>query len=138
MTWTSEEIYREVMEALGPKPKPLPKPPLKPTDKAQERWANPPDEAIIQNAAKSNEALIGMALGWKDRRSEQLAKEYAEWNEAGKDPRVRYQRQLDAHWEQQRKLADALDDGYVEVGGFRERRKGAQSHKAKGDPDYGL
>jgi hypothetical protein len=98
---------------------------------------NPPDEAIIQNAAKSNEALIGMALGWRDRRSEQLAKEYAEWNEQNKDPRARYQRQLDHHWKQQRRLAGALDDGYVEVGGFRERRKGAQFH-AKGDPDYGL
>jgi hypothetical protein len=133
--WTREDIRREVAEAFKPDP---PKPKPTSTQKAEERWANPPDEAIIQNAAKSNEALIGMALGWRDRRSEQLAKEYAEWNEQNKDPRVHYQQQLNEHWEQQRRLADALDDGYVEVGGFRERRKGAQFHKAKGDPDYGL
>ena len=67
MTWTSEEIYREVMEALGPKPKPLPKPPLKPTEKAQDHWANPPPtEAVIQGATTHNSALaerLGSAEG---------------------------------------------------------------------------
>ncbi len=136
--WTQEEydeMYRKVdeaFEAAKPKPKPTP------TEKAQDRWATPPDEAILQQAAKSAEAQLEMVERWRDRRQERLAKEYAEWNEQNNDPRVKYQRELDAWWQRQRDLADALDDGYVEIGGFRERRKGAQFHKAKGDADYGL
>jgi hypothetical protein len=133
--WTREDIRREVAEAFKPDP-PKPKPTSE--QKAEERWANPPDEAVLQNAAKSAEAQLAMAERWRDRRSERIAKEYTEYQVEQADPRVRYQRELDAWWEQQRRLADALDDGYIEIGGFRERRRGAMYHRGKGDPDYGL
>ena len=130
-----EELWQACLDIFKPTPKPPPKPA---TQKAAESWANPPDEAIIQNAAKSAEAQLAMAERWRDRRQERLAKEYAEYQAEQADPRTKYQRELDAWWEQQRSLADALDDGYVEIGGFRERRRGAMYHRGKGDPDYGL
>ena len=67
-----------------------------------------------------------------------MVKEAREWNEAGKDPAVRYQRELDRIAQANLDLRTALeDDEYVEVGGFRERRYGKSFHRAKGDPDYG-
>jgi hypothetical protein len=71
----------------------------------------------------------------ESRRSKALAKEIADWEEAGKDPRVKYQRELDRITQANLDLADALDDGYVDVAGFREPRRFL---KTKGDPDYGL
>ena len=62
--WTQEEydeMYRKVdeaFEAAKPKPKPTP------TEKAQDRWATPPDEAILQQAAKSAEAQPEMVERW--------------------------------------------------------------------------
>jgi hypothetical protein len=126
-----ERMRQELLASFRPQP-----PPPKPTRSAQleERGANRPDEAIMQDAAKSAEAQVEMARRWRrDRRQEQLAKELAELNH----PRVRYQAELDRWWQLQRDFADALDDGYVNVGGFRERRR-PTCHRGPGDPDWGL
>ena len=100
-----ERMRQELLASFRPQP-----PPPKPTPSAQleERGANRPDEAIMQDAAKSAEAQVEMARRWRrDRRQEQLAKELAELNH----PRVRYQAELDRWWQLQRDFADALDDG---------------------------
>ena len=126
------EIRRVLREA-----RPKPRPPLQPvppaTVKLQQRGANRPDEAIMQDAAKTAKAQVEMAQRWRDRRQEQLAKELAEQN----DPRARYQAELDRWWQLQRDFADALDD-HVMVGGFREPRYKATCHRGPGDPDWGL
>jgi hypothetical protein len=96
--------------------------------KAQERFneANKPTVAVIDEATRSNDAFA--------RRIAQERKEMAQWN----DPRVRYQRELDRWWQSKLDAEAALDDGYVNVGGFRERRYKTTCHKGKGDPDYGM
>src|SRR5262249_61674499 len=102
-------MRQELLRSFRPQPPP-PKP--TPTQQLEERGANRPDEAIIQDAAKSAEAQVEMAQRWRrDRRREQEAKEIAEHN----DPRARYQRELDRWWQLQRDFADALDD-HVMVG----------------------
>src|SRR5215469_8664653 len=131
--FTKEErdrMRQELLASFRPQP-----PPPKPTPSAQleERGANRPDEAIMQDAAKSAEAQVQMARRWRNRRGEQLAKEIAEQN----DPRARYQAELDRWWQLQRDFADALDD-HVYVGGFREPRYKTTCHRGPGDPDYGL
>src|SRR5215469_17194707 len=126
------EIRRVLREA-----RPKPRPPLQPVPpaavKLQQRGADRPDEAIMQDAAKSAEAQVQMAQRWRDRRQEQLAKELAEQN----DPRARYQAELDRWWQLQRDLAEALDD-QVYVGGFLEPRYRTTCHRGNGDPDWGL
>jgi hypothetical protein len=67
----------------------------------------------------------------EDRRSQQMAKEVAEWNAQ------RYQRELDRCW-QARLDFEADDDDWVMIGGFREPRYRTTCHRGKGDPDYGL
>jgi hypothetical protein len=69
----------------------------------------------------------------EDRRSQQMAKEIAEWNDA----RNRAQRELDRWW-QARLDFEADDDEWIMVGGFRERRYRTTCHRGRGDPDYGL
>jgi hypothetical protein len=129
-------FYQEVEEAFKPRP-PKPKPTA--MQKKQERWSSQPDEAILQQAAKSAEAQLEMAERWRDRRQERMLKEMADWNAAAQDPRIKHQRELDAWWQQQRELKAALyDDEYVEIAGFRERRYRTTAHRGKGDPDYGL
>jgi len=125
------EIRRVLREA-----RPKPRPPLQPvppaTVKLQQRGANRPDEAIMQDAAKTAEAQVEMAQRWRrDRRREQEAK-IAEF-----DPRARYQAELDRWWQLQRDFAEALDD-HVYVGGFREPRYKTTCHRGPGDPDWGL
>ena len=51
--------------------------------------------------------------------------------------RVRKQRELDFWWEQKLLSEASLDDGYVEIGGFRERRYRTSCHVGKHDPDFG-
>jgi hypothetical protein len=68
-----------------------------------------------------------------DRRSQQMAKEIAEANEA----RNRAQRELDRWWQAKLDL-EADDDEYVTIAGFRERRYRTTCHRGRGDPDYGL
>ena len=68
----------------------------------------------------------------EDRRSQQMAKEIAEWN-----AQDRYQRELNRQW-QARLDFEADDDEWVMIGGFRERRYRTSCHVGKGDPDYGL
>jgi len=132
--FTKEErdaMRQELLESFKPKT-----PPPKPTAEAKMqalRVAERPDEAIMQDAAKAAKAQLKMAERWRNRRQEQEAKEMAEWN----DPRARYQRQLDNWWQLQRDLEATLDDGYVQVGGFREPRR-STCHRGKGDPDWGL
>jgi len=114
-----------------PTPKPAPKPAPKPTPSAQsdERWTEK-DDVTVQQLVVSTEAGVEMAQKW---RQEQQAKELAEWN----DPRARYQAQLDRWWQAKLDLEAALDDGYVNVGGFRERRR-PTCHRGPGDSDWGL
>jgi hypothetical protein len=137
--WTKEEydrLYKEVAEALKPDP---PKPKPTSAQKAQDRWSSPPDEVILQQAAKSAEAQLQMAERWRDRRQERMLKEMADWQAEAQDPRIKHQRELDAWWQRQRDLKAALyDDEYVEIAGFRERRYRTTAHRGKGDPDYGL
>ena len=131
------KFHQDVDEAFEPEP-PKPKPTLE--EKAQAHWrSNTPDEAILQQAAKSAEAQLQMAERWRDRRQERALKEMADWQAEAQDPRIKHQRELDAWWQQQRDLKAALyDDEYVEIAGFRERRYRTTAHRGKGDPDYGL
>ena len=132
--FTKEErdrMRQELLESFRPQP-----PPPKPNAEAKMqslREAQRPDEAIMQDAAKSAEAQVEMARRWRNRRGEQLAKELAEQN----DPRARYQAELDRWWQLQRDLAEALDD-QVYVGGFLEPRYRTTCHRGPGDPDWGL
>ena len=68
----------------------------------------------------------------EDRRSQQMAKEIAEWNAQGA-----YERELNRQW-QARLDFEADDDEWVEIGGFREPRYRTSCHRGRGDPDYGL
>jgi hypothetical protein len=68
----------------------------------------------------------------EDRRSQQMAKEIAEWN-----AQDAYERELNRQW--QAKLDfEADDDEWIEIAGFRERRYRTSCHRGRGDPDYGL
>jgi len=136
--WTREDIRREVAEAFRPDP---PKPKPTPEEKAQEHWrSNKPGEVYAEQAASSLEAFARNVETEtaESRRQKAMVKEAREWNEAGKDPAVRYQRELDRIAQANLDLRTALyDDEYVEIGGFREPRYGKSFHRAKGDPDYG-
>jgi len=137
--WTREDIRREVAEAFRPDP---PKPKPTPEEKAQEHWrSNKPGEVYAEQAASSLEAFARNVETEtaESRRQKAMTREITEWNEAGKDPAVRYQRELDriAQANLDLKAALELEDEYVEIGGFRERRYGKSFHRAKGDPDYG-
>src|SRR5215469_16726107 len=92
---TEEQIVARLLAGrLDKPPQPAPKPKPKPAAvKAQERFAeaNKPTIAIISEATAGNDALA--------RRMEAERRELAKWNAEGQDPRVRYQRQLDA-WQQ--------------------------------------
>jgi hypothetical protein len=68
----------------------------------------------------------------EDRRSQQMAKEIAEWN-----AQDAYERELNRQW-QARLDFEADDEEWVMIGGFRERRYRTTCHVGKGDPDYGL
>jgi hypothetical protein len=60
-----------------------------------------------------------------------------EMREFEQDERAQRQAQLD-HWvEQQRLLNEPLDDGYVEIAGFRERRR-PTCHRGPRDSDWSL
>jgi hypothetical protein len=48
------------------------------------------------------------------------------------------QAQLDFWWQTKIDLEGPLDDGYVEIAGFRERRRRPSCHRGPGDPDYGM
>jgi hypothetical protein len=122
-----QEIRRLLAEAR-PKRRPPLAPVPAPNVKAQERFneANKPTVAVIDEATRSNDAFA--------RRIAQERKEMAQWN----DPRARYQRELDRWWQSKLDAEAALDDDYVYVGGFRERRRQTTCHKGKGDPDYGM
>jgi len=128
MKWeTYEDIYADLQVARIDRPKPAPEPAAV---KAEERWAAKHTEAVIQDATRGNDALA--------RRMQQERKEMAQYNADGQDPRVRYQRELDA-WQQSKLDAEtALDDGYVEIAGFRERRYRTTCHRGCNDPDWGL
>ena len=129
---TEEQIVARLLAGRLDKP-PAPKPPPKPEVKAEECWAAPkPPEAIAHQAAASAEALAKVVQEdtYEARRSRQMAKEIAEWN----DPRARYQRELDRFMEASR----VIEDDYVEIAGFRERRYKTSCHRGKGDPDYGV
>jgi len=130
--FTKEErdrMRQELLASFRPQP-----PPPKPTPSAisEERWQEK-DDVTVQQLVASTEAGAKMAQKWRDRR-QQEAKEIAELN----DPRARYQAELDRWWQAKRDLETALDDGYVNVGGFREPRYKTTCHRGPGDPDWGL
>jgi hypothetical protein len=125
--FTKEEkdrMRQELLASFRPQP-----PPPKPTsaEKAQERFVETkqPTVAVIDAATRGNDALA--------RRMEAERKELAQ-----EDLRARYQRQLDRWWQSKLDAEAALDDGYVEIAGFRERRYRTTCHKGRGDPDYGI
>jgi hypothetical protein len=130
--FTKEErdrMRQELLASFRPQP-----PPPKPTPSAisEERWANPPHEAVAAQAAASAEALAKVVVEdtQEARRRKQEAKELAEFN----DPRARYQRDLDRFMEASR----VIETEYVMIGGFREPRYRTTCHRGKGDPDYGV
>jgi hypothetical protein len=128
--WTKEqrdELYRQVLEACKPEPPP-PKP--TPTTKADERWAQKPTEAVIQDATRHNHA-VAERLTMEQRRQQQYAKEVAEYNAQN-----HYQHQLDQWWASTCAVAAAEDD-YVMIGGFLERRR-PSCHRGRNDSDWGL
>jgi hypothetical protein len=128
--FTKEEkdrMRQELLASFRPKP-----PPPKPTAEAkkQERWTEK-DDVTVQQLVVSTEAGAKMAQKW---RQEQQARELAELN----SPRARYQAELDRWWQAKLDLETALDDGYVNVGGFREPRYKTTCHRGPGDSDWGL
>ena len=132
---TEEQMVARLLAGRLDRP-PAPKPPPKPEVKANEVWDKDRRQTIAKNAATSAEAFAQIVQEdtQQARRRKQEAKELAEFN----DPRHAYQRQLDRFWEATRVIGDALDDGYVEIGGFREPRYKTTCHRGKGDPDYGV
>ena len=133
-------FYQEVHEVFKPAP---PKPKRTQEEKAQAHWqSNKHGEAYAEQAASSLEAFARNVETEtaESRRQKAMTREITEWNEAGKDPHVRYQRELDriAQANLDLKTALELEDEYVEIGGFRERRYGKSFHRGNGDPDYGL
>ena|SRR6516162_9758499 len=130
--FTKEErdrMRQELLESFRPQP-----PPPKPTPSAisEERWADPPHEAVAQQAAASAEAFAKVVQKdtYEARRRRQEAKELAEFS----DPRAAYQRELDRFMEASR----VIQTEYVMIGGFREPRYRTTCHRGKGDPDWGL
>jgi hypothetical protein len=125
--FTKEEkdrMRQELLASFRPQP-----PPPKPTPamKAEERFVETkqPTVAVIDAATRGNDALA--------RRMEAERKELAQEN-----LRARYQRELDRWWQSKLDAEAVLDDDYVYVGGFRERRYKTTCHRGKGDPDYGM
>jgi hypothetical protein len=123
--FTKEEKDRMRQELLASFRPQSPPPKPTPAMKAEERWATKPTEVVIQDATRGNDALA--------RRMEVERRELAQEN-----LRARYQRQLDRWWQSKLDAEAALDDGYVEIAGFRERRYKTTCHRGKGDPDYGF
>jgi hypothetical protein len=99
-----------------------------PNVKAQERFNEDrkPTEAVINEATAHNDAFA--------RRMQRERQELAQAAEV----RARYQRELDRWWQSKLDAEAALDDGYVNIGGFREPRYKTTCHKGRGDPDWGL
>jgi hypothetical protein len=136
--FTKEErdrMRQELLESFRPQPPP-PKP--TPTAISEERWANPPHEAIAAQAAASAEAFAKVVQKdtYEARRRKQEAKEVAEWSSGYNDPRIRYQRELDRFMEASRIIEAEAEQVYV--GGFLEPRYRTTCHKGRGDPDWGL
>jgi len=131
---TEEQIVARLLAGRLDKP-PAPKPPPKPEVKANEVWDKDRRQTIAKNAATSAEAFAQIVQedSREARRRKQEAKELAEWS----DPRARYQRELNRFWEAKQMIEASLDDGYVEIAGFREPRYRTTCHRGKGDPDYG-
>jgi hypothetical protein len=131
---TEEQIVARLLAGRLDKP-PAPKPPPKPEAKATEVWDKDRRQTIAKNAATSAEAFAQIVQedSREARRRKQEAKELAEWS----DPRARYQRELNRFWEAKQMIEASLDDGYVEIAGFREPRYRTTCHRGKGDPDYG-
>jgi hypothetical protein len=50
---------------------------------------------------------------------------------------IRQQKLLDHLWQTKLDAEASIDDGYVEVGGFRERRYRSSCHVGKHDSDFG-
>jgi hypothetical protein len=100
--------------------------------KAHERFdeAKKPTEAVIQEATRGNDAFA--------RRIAKEREEMTQWAAEGRDPRVKYQHELDRWWQSKLDAEAALEDDYVYVGGFREPRYKTTCHKGRGDPDYGM
>jgi hypothetical protein len=55
-----------------------------------------------------------------------------------RDHIARAQAEIDFWWQTKIDLEGPLDDGYVEIAGFREPRRRTTCHKGRGDPDYGM
>ena len=129
---TEEQIIARLQAVRLDRPR-QPPPPPKPEAKAQERWTAPkPREAIAAQAAASTEALAEVVTQ-EDRRSQQMAKEIAEWQ-----AQDRYERELNRWWQAKLEIEAALEPDYVYVGGFLEPRYRTTCHRGPGDPDWGL
>jgi hypothetical protein len=135
---TEEQIVARLLAGRLDKP-PAPKPPPKPEVKANEVWDKDRRQTIARNAATSAEAFAKVVQEdtYEARRRRQQAKEMAEWSSGYDDPRTRYQRELDRFWQAKKDIEAAIEDDYVEIGGFREPRYKTTCHRGKGDPDYG-
>jgi hypothetical protein len=117
---TEEQIIARLLAVRldkPPAPKALP-PPTSAEVRAEERWRedNKPTEAVINDATAHTDALA------RRLRSEAEAEVV----------RARYQRELDQWWQSVRGV---VDDGYVQIGGFRELRR-ASCHCGPGDSDW--
>src|SRR6516162_525074 len=108
---TEEQIIARLQAVRLDRPR-QPPPPKLAAVKAEERFAeaNQPTVAVIDASTAGNDALA--------RRMEAERKELAQEN-----LRARYQQELDRWWQSKLDAEAALDDGYVNVGGFRERRR---------------
>jgi hypothetical protein len=70
----------------------------------------------------------------EQRRAARIRAEVAEFEA---DPRMRAQAVIDAWWERKLLAEAPLDDGYVDIGGFRELRR-PTCHRGPRDSDWSL
>ena len=117
-----DEIYRQALAACKPKPKPQPP---SAQQRADTRFSadNKPTEAVIDAASTHNAAL-----------QERLRKERE--CALAEQERAARQAQLDRWWQS---ALDAKEEAeaYIQIGGFRERRR-PTCHRGRNDPDWGL
>src|SRR5215472_15160069 len=111
---TEEQMYARLLAGRLDKP-PAPKSPPKPAaQQAEERWAQKPVEAVIQDEAAHNEAVVERLRAERERKDAELR-------------RAHYQNLIDRIWQNQL-------DYQAELRGL-----GRPSfHRGPGDPDWGL
>jgi hypothetical protein len=120
---TEEQIIARLLAVRLDRPPALPAPPPpKPAEvRAEERWRedNKPTKAVISDATAHTDALARRLRQEREEAEAEIV-------------RARYQRELDLWWQSVRNV---VDDGNVQIGGFRELRR-PSCHCGPGDSDW--